>query len=102
MREKILELALDEPDLSPREVAVAFTDREILETICISARPIDIRLLKKAMSGHNIAEGFDAGYDKEFARFLRIARRSATEVQSQIYLTLDRGILVKRIPNNLR
>ena len=28
VREKILELALDEPDLSPREVAVAFTDRK--------------------------------------------------------------------------
>ena len=27
MREKIVELALNEPDLSPREVAVAFTDR---------------------------------------------------------------------------
>jgi hypothetical protein len=27
VREKIVELALDEPDLSPREVAVAFTDR---------------------------------------------------------------------------
>lgn len=28
MRERIVALALDEPDLSPREVAVAFTDRE--------------------------------------------------------------------------
>lgn len=28
VREKILELALDEPDRSPREVAVAFTDKE--------------------------------------------------------------------------
>jgi len=28
VREKILELALGEPDLSPREVAVAFTDRK--------------------------------------------------------------------------
>ncbi len=28
VREKILELALDEPELSPREVAVAFTDKE--------------------------------------------------------------------------
>src|SRR4029453_9875806 len=28
VREKIVELALDEPDLSPREIAVAFTDRE--------------------------------------------------------------------------
>jgi putative transposase len=28
VREKIVTLALDEPDLSPREIAVAFTDRE--------------------------------------------------------------------------
>jgi hypothetical protein len=28
VRERIVQLALDEPDLSPREVAVAFTDRE--------------------------------------------------------------------------
>jgi len=28
VREKIVVLALDEPDLSPREIAVAFTDRE--------------------------------------------------------------------------
>ena len=38
---------------------------------------------------HNIAEGFDAGYDLEFARFLKTARRSASEVQSQLYLALD-------------
>ena len=38
---------------------------------------------------HNIAEGFDAGSDAEFMRFLRYARRSATEVQSQLYIALD-------------
>ena len=39
---------------------------------------------------HNIAEGFDAGSNPEFIRFLKIARRSASEVQSQLYLALDR------------
>jgi four helix bundle protein len=39
---------------------------------------------------HNIAEGFDAGSDAEFVRFLKISRRSASEVQSQLYLALDR------------
>ena len=29
---------------------------------------------------HNIAEGFESGYDPEFARFLKMARRSAAEV----------------------
>jgi len=39
---------------------------------------------------HNIVEGFDAGTNPEFIRFLRMARRSASEVQSQLYLALDR------------
>ncbi len=42
---------------------------------------------------HNIAEGFDAGYDPEFIRFLKTARRSASEVQSQLYLSLDRSYI---------
>jgi four helix bundle protein len=42
---------------------------------------------------HNIAEGFDAGSDPEFARFLKMARRSASEVQSQLYLALDQGYI---------
>ena len=39
---------------------------------------------------HNIVEGFDAGTNPEFIRFLRMARRSASEVQSQLSLALDR------------
>ncbi|MCL5429346.1 MAG: four helix bundle protein [Chloroflexi bacterium] len=38
---------------------------------------------------HNIAEGFEAGSDKEFIRFLRYSLRSAAEVQSQIYLAFE-------------
>lgn len=38
---------------------------------------------------HNIAEGFDSGTDPEFVRFLKMARRSASEVQSELYLALD-------------
>jgi four helix bundle protein len=38
----------------------------------------------------NIAEGFDAGSDAEFIRFLGYARRSASEVQSHLYIALDR------------
>ena len=37
----------------------------------------------------NIAEGFESGSDPEFVRFLKMARRSAGEVQSQLYLALD-------------
>ena len=39
---------------------------------------------------HNIAEGFDAGTNAEFIRFLKMSRRSASEVQSELYLALDR------------
>jgi four helix bundle protein len=38
---------------------------------------------------HNIAEGFDAGSNREFIRFLRYAKRSCTEVQSELYVALD-------------
>jgi four helix bundle protein len=39
----------------------------------------------------NIAEGFDCDSKPEFARFLGIARRSAVEVQSFLYVALDAG-----------
>ena len=38
---------------------------------------------------NNIVEGFDSGSNAEFARFLGYARRSASEVQTCLYVTLD-------------
>ena len=38
---------------------------------------------------HNIAEGFDAESNAEFMRFLRYAKRSCSEVQSQLYVAFD-------------
>ncbi|MFC1866603.1 four helix bundle protein [Thermodesulfobacteriota bacterium] len=40
-------------------------------------------------SMHNIAEGFDSESNAEFIRFLRYAKRSCTEVQSELYVALD-------------
>lgn len=37
----------------------------------------------------NIAEGFDGGSDREFIRFLGYSMRSASEVQSHLYVALD-------------
>ena len=57
------------------------------------AKDYDLRRQIRRAAGssmHNIAEGFEAGTNPEFIRFLKIARRSASEVQSQLYLALDR------------
>ncbi len=37
----------------------------------------------------NIAEGFDSGSDKAFISFLNYAYRSATEVESLLYVIID-------------
>jgi four helix bundle protein len=42
---------------------------------------------------HNIAEGFESGTEPEFIRFLKMARRSAAEVQSELYLAIDCGYI---------
>jgi four helix bundle protein len=41
----------------------------------------------------NIAEGFDRNSRAEFARFLAIARGSAGEVRSQLYLAQELGYI---------
>ena len=54
------------------------------------------QIQRAASSGmHNIAEGFESGSDPEFVRFLKMARRSAGEVQSQLYLALDVGYITE-------
>lgn len=37
---------------------------------------------------HNVAEGFDSETNVEFIRFLRYAKRSCSEVQSELYVAL--------------
>ena len=44
---------------------------------------------------HNIAEGFDAESNSEFVRFLRYAKRSCTEVQSELYVAMDQQYITK-------
>ena len=43
----------------------------------------------------NIAEGFDAGSDAEFVRFLGYARRSASETQAGLYTALDQKYILQ-------
>ena len=40
-------------------------------------------------SMHNIAEGFDSETNIEFIRFLRYAKRSCSEVQSELHMAVD-------------
>jgi four helix bundle protein len=54
-------------------------DFELRDQICAAAGSVM----------HNSAEGFDAGSDAEFIVFLKSAGRSASEIQSEIYLALD-------------
>ncbi|MGB2867450.1 MAG: four helix bundle protein [Bacteroidota bacterium] len=44
----------------------------------------------------NIAEGFEAQSNAEFVKFLNYARRSASEVKSQLYLALDQEYVSNR------
>ena len=44
---------------------------------------------------HNVAEGFDSEARAEFIRFLRYAKRSCTEVQSQLYMASDEAYISK-------
>jgi four helix bundle protein len=41
----------------------------------------------------NIAEGFGAGTDADFLRFLGYARRSVSETESQLYAALDQSYI---------
>jgi four helix bundle protein len=43
----------------------------------------------------NIAEGFERNSTKEFVQFLYIARGSAGEVRSQLYVALDLGYVTE-------
>ena len=62
------------------------------------AKDFELRTQIRRAAGsimHNIVEGFDAGSNPEFIRSLKIARRSASEVQSQLYLALDQNYITE-------
>jgi len=49
----------------------------------------------------NIAEGFNAGSNAEFTRFLGYAQRSCSELQSQLYIALDQNYITKELFDNI-
>jgi four helix bundle protein len=50
----------------------------------------------------NIAEGFEAGTDKQFSRYLRIAKGSAGECRAQLYVALDQHYISQNKFNRLK
>lgn len=76
--------------------------REVVREIYRTARPESFRkdpglrdqICRAAVSSMtNVAEGFARGGDREFARFLDVARDSSVEVQSLLYVALDVGYI---------
>jgi four helix bundle protein len=52
-------------------------------------------IMPAGLSMHNIAEGFDSETNSESVRFLQYAKRSCTEVQSELYVALDQQYITK-------
>ena len=44
---------------------------------------------------NNISEGFDSKSNKEFVRFLSYSRRSCSEVQNCLYISLDQKYIIE-------
>ena len=68
------------------------TDKEVFKKDYDLSR--QIRRASISISS-NIAEGFERNTDKEFIYFLYIAKASAGEVRSQLYLALDLNYITK-------
>ena len=49
----------------------------------------------------NIAEGFERNYSKDYIRFLFIAKGSAGELRTQLYLAIEIGVIKKDIGHEL-
>lgn len=49
----------------------------------------------------NIAEGFERGGDREFLRYLTMAKGSCGEVRAQLYVALDQKYLSKEVFDKL-
>ncbi len=68
------------------------------------ARDYELKAQIQSAAGsgmHNIAEGFDSDTNAEFIRFMRYAKRSCSEVQSELYVALDQDYISQNEFNDL-
>ena len=49
---------------------------------------------------NNVAEGFDSQSNNEFMRFLKISRRSISEVENCLYVAIDQGYITQEVFTN--
>lgn len=45
---------------------------------------------------NNVAEGFDSQFNNEFMRFLKISRRSISEVENCLYIAIDQNYITQK------
>ncbi|HRH95649.1 MAG TPA: four helix bundle protein [Prosthecobacter sp.] len=74
--------------------------RQVYEVVRDSALGRDFSLKDQMLRSagsimDNIAEGFDAGSNREFVKFLQYSKRSCTELQSQLYRCLDQDYVTE-------
>ncbi len=85
---------------NPQQKSRIFNKRiyEITENIGFKKDFDLVRQIRRASISisSNIAEGFERNTDKEFIYFLYIAKASAGEVRSQLYLALDLNYMSKK------
>lgn len=63
---------------------------------------LGVQIKKSAVSvPSNIAEGFERGSNRDFARFLWIAKGSAGELRTQLYLAVSTKAFSKKVADSL-
>ena len=79
-------------ELKSWQLSRQFTTKLYMISQNITFKDIDLqRQIRRASVSltSNIAEGFERNTDKEFIHFLYIAKGSAGEIRSQLYVALD-------------
>ena len=69
--------------------------RDQVQRAAVSIMANTVHPVKYMRCAISRGRGYDANSDDEFVRFLRYALRSATEVQSHLYVAADQGYMSK-------